>query len=97
MKQPNFISSYDSDDVVNNTYSENFDEENDALLPRSHTKRQFKASNQQEDNESSIQFRIGSKKRLKVSTISYSYTLFPYKTLICACMNLSCILFYLTN
>ena len=74
MKQPNSISSYDSDDGFIDTYSENFHEEDDALLPRSHAKKLSKVFNRQEEDESTIKFKIGRKKSLKVSTISYSYT-----------------------
>ena len=78
MKEPNLISSSDSDDGFIDTNSENFHEENDALLPRSYVQKLSEASKSQENIESSIQFRIGRKKRLKVGTMSHPCTLLSY-------------------
>ena len=66
MKQMNLISSYDSDEGLISTFSDEFNEEDDALLPSSKTKRRFEIASQEKDGPDSIQFRTGRKKKLQV-------------------------------
>ena len=66
MKQMNLISSYDSDEGLISTFSDEFNEEDDALLPSSKTKRRFEIASQEKDGPDSIQFRMGRKKKLQV-------------------------------
>ena len=60
--------SYDSDDGSSNNFSENFNEENDALLPRSRVEKSSTISTQHEDHDSSssVQFKMGHAKGAKV-------------------------------
>merc|ERR1712243_447602 len=61
----NLISSYDSDEGLISTFSDEFNEEDDALLPSSKTKRRFEIASQEKDGPDSIQFRTGRKKKLQ--------------------------------
>ena len=65
MKRVNIISSYDSDDGLISTFSEEFNEEHDALLPNSKSGKEFKTTFSEEDDDA-IQFKMGCMQVLRV-------------------------------
>ena len=71
----NLISSYDSDEGLISTFSDEFNEEDDALLPSSKTEKRFKSASREENDPDSIQFQMGRKKKLQViSFVKNHYT-----------------------
>ena len=70
MEQMNLISSYDSDDGLTSTFSDEFNEENDALIPSSKTNKRLKTASREKDGSDAIEFRTGQTKKLQVVIFS---------------------------